>query len=108
MVRITASRLHPETIELRADETLAWVNYSNRAARISFDSSVATKLHCKHGASFRLNGERLESRDVRGRQFASLCQLEPGEYTYRVELVQTAGSIAPAGDRVHEGRIVVR
>jgi hypothetical protein len=91
-IRITSASLQPATLELRSDEAIGWLNYSDKIARVSFPRDVGKHLTCHSKGSFRLTGDRLESGDIQARQFASLCQLAPGEYSYRVELRSGAGA----------------
>jgi hypothetical protein len=103
-IRITNARLHPEVARATPSDALGWLNYSSRTARIYFDKSVAEKLACAQKPSFQLDGERLVSPRVEGSQFASLCSLEPGEYTYTVGLFTGQG---PTPDRELEGRLII-
>ncbi len=105
-VRITDAGLHPDVQRIQRDEAFGWVNYSSKIANISFDREVGAHLTCRSRGSFRLTGERLESGNIQARQFASLCSLAPGEYTYRVELHAGIGMGATSA-RVHEGTLVV-
>ena len=106
-VRISSVRLHPEVQSIQADDALAWINYSRNVARIVFDQSVATKLKCRARSSFTLDGGRLVSAPVQGQQFASLCNLAPGEYDYTVELGSGAGQGGGGVSRTLKGRVVV-
>ncbi len=106
-VLITSARIHPDPARVTTDQALAWVNYSPKIARISFEKDVATKMTCRSRGSFRITGDRLESNDIQGRQFASLCKLAPGEYTYRVALFDSSGATVSPPARRLEGTIVV-
>ena len=103
-IRITNGRLHPEVARSKVTDALSWLNYSSRTARVSFDKSVATKLKCTHKPSFQLDGDRLISPKIEGLQFASLCQLDPGEYDYHVVLYTGQG---PIPDREFEGKLII-
>ena len=105
-IRISSTRLSPQELRIGTDDAVAWLNYSNQLARISFDSSVAEKIRCSSKTSFRLTGDRISSRRVQGTQFASLCHLVPGEYAYRVDLFSGAGG-GGAVERSLKGRIRV-
>ncbi len=108
-VRISGGRIHPEHVNLGADDALAWANYSSRIARVVFDAEVAERMKCRSATSFTLAGDRLVSRDIQASQFASLCQLAPGEYSYKTELYSGSGSSGFAGvDRTLQGRITVK
>jgi hypothetical protein len=91
VIRI-GSRLHPEQAQVSPDDALIWVNYSSRVARVVFAADVAKNLKCESASSFTLDGDRLVSRDIQASQFASLCRLAPGEYTYEIELFSGAGT----------------
>ena len=106
-VRITPLRLSPSAVTLTTDQALAWVNYASKVARVSFDKDVATKMKCRSRGTFRITGDRLESNDIQGRQFASLCSLAAGTYTYRVALFDSSGAIVSPPARMLEGSIVV-
>ena len=59
------------------------------------------------GAGVRLTGDLVESGNIEVNGFASLCQLAPGEYEYRVELREglgLGGTVAPV---TRTGRLVV-
>ncbi len=108
-VRIGGAAVHPVTVTLASGDALAWVNYSSRIARVSFDRSVAEKIRCAQRASFTLDGERLVSPQIQATQFASLCMLAPGSYEYRVELSSGAGTGGSGGpERTFTGRVDVR
>ncbi len=107
-VRITATRVRPETLALGSDQAIGWVNYSSQIARVSFDKEIAEKMTCRSPGGFRLTGDRLESNDIQSLQFASLCRLAPGEYTYRVVLFAGAGSLVSPPSTTQQGKIVVR
>ncbi len=104
-VRISLGRIHPEVLRIQPDAALVWINYSSRVARVSFDKSVAAKLKCNSRSAFGISGDRLLSSRIQGSQFASICNLSPGEYAYRVDLYSRAG--AGVSDRSFEGKIVV-
>lgn len=106
VIRITDGKLSPGTLHIGTDDAVAWANYSTtKTAVISFDRDVARRIVCRAPGAFQLTQERLESSALRPHQFASLCQLQPGEYRYAVEL---RGITTPRGaaDPL-EGRIIV-
>ena len=105
-VRITSGSLHPKALKVGTDEAFGWVNYSSKIARVSFDQEVAKKMLCTTRTGFQLTGDRLESGNIQGRQFASLCRLAPGEYAYLVELRSGAGTTGGSG-RTLEGTLIV-
>jgi plastocyanin len=107
-VRIHQLSVRPEELRIDSGEAFGWLNYTNAIARVSFDKDVAKHLLCKTRGSFHFVGDRLESGDIQAQQFATLCTLAPGEYTYRVELREGAGGDGVVPTRSFEGRIVVK
>jgi hypothetical protein len=106
-VRITSSSLHPKTQKVGADEAFGWVNYSSKLAVVSFDAEVARRMTCTSRGNFSVQGDRLESGPIQGRQFAALCHLSPGSYEYRVSLRSGAGGSGVNTGRDLKGTIVV-
>jgi len=106
-VRITNSSLHPKTQKVGVEEAFGWVNYSSKLAVVSFRSEVARKMACTSRGSFEINGDRLESGPIHGRQFAALCHLSPGTYEYRVSLRGGAGGSGVSAGRDLKGTIIV-
>ena len=105
-VRIFEGRVRPGTLVMHSDDAIGWLNYTARIAQVSFDREVAKHLTCHSQGSFHLDGERLVSGDIQATQFATLCNLAPGEYEYRVTLRSGAGTTR-GGEKVLEGRIRV-
>jgi hypothetical protein len=104
-VRITNGALIPGLVKMESGEAIAWGNYSSKRARIAFDREVAKRIVCDAPGGFHRSDAALESNELRARQFASLCRLQPGEYSYRVLLYgATRGWIESKG---MAGRIVV-
>jgi hypothetical protein len=108
MARILESRVRPEIVEIHSSDTISWLNYSSKRARISFDADVAKNLTCRSKGTFHLDGSRLRSNDIQATQFASLCSLAPGEYEYRVDLTSgIGGSGGSISGKSFTGRIIV-
>lgn len=108
VARILETRVKPEVIEIHSDDAISWLNYSSQRARVSFDAEVAKSLTCTSKGSFHLDGARLTSKDIQATQFASLCNLAPGEYEYRVDLSPGVGGSGGASpSKSFTGRIVV-
>ncbi len=103
-VRIASSRLHPEDIRLSQDQALVWMNYSRYGARVVFPAEVAKKIACDSKTAFTIDGEKLVSRKIQGRGFASLCKLSPGTYDYQVDLISGAASV----EHTLKGRVIVQ
>ena len=103
-VRIAASRLHPKEMRLTQDQALVWMNYSRFGARVVFPVEVAKKISCDSKTAFTIDGEKLVSRKIQGRGFASLCKLSPGTYDYQVDLISGAASV----ENTLKGRVIVQ
>ena len=106
LIRIFENRVRPDPQTIHSDDAIGWLNYTSKIARISFDQEVAKKLTCTSPGSFRLDGARLVSGDIQATQFATLCNLAPGEYDYRVTLRSGIGTTGGAEKNI-AGRIVV-
>ena len=106
LIRIFENRVRPDPQQIHSADAIGWLNYTSKIARISFDQEVAKKLTCTSPGSFRLDGARLVSGDIQATQFATLCNLAPGEYDYVVTLRSGIGTTS-GGEREIAGRIVV-
>jgi hypothetical protein len=107
-IRITNAGLYPSEQALDKGEAFGWVNYSTKIAKVSFPAETAKKMTCTTRGSFRVNGDRLESGDIQATQFATLCNLAPGEYPYRVELRSGSGTSGEAPPVARDGKIIVK
>ena len=105
-VRITDAGLTPKTSRLDPAKAVGWLNYSSLVARVSFPAEIVKKMTCISNGGFRVVGERLISPDIQSTQFASLCRLEPGTYSYEVTLAPGIGN-ATRPPQSFEGRLVV-
>jgi hypothetical protein len=84
-VRVSTAFLLPETLSIKADEVVAWVNYSGAALEVIFSGEAVEKIHCKEPTRFRLaEDESLASGEIGPFEFAALCSFMPGEYEYTV------------------------
>ena len=106
LIRIFEGRVRPTVQTLDSSDALGWLNYTSRIARVSFAKEVAKKLTCASPGSFRIDGERLISGDIQATQFATLCNLAPGEYEYRVTLRSGIGT-TQGREKTIGGKIVV-
>jgi hypothetical protein len=104
-VRISDGKLTPRELHMQGDEAVAWANYSTKNAVISFERDVGKHIVCTERSSFHLTETRLESRELRAKQFASMCQLAPGRYAYIVELRGPTRGVIPS--KGLNGEIVV-
>ncbi len=106
-VTILQGRLKPEVQKLTPGDAVGWLNYTDKIARISFDKEVAKRMICRKEGSFKLTGDRLESSNIQAQQFATLCVLSKGEYTYKVDLFAGAGGGAGNVPTTREGKLIV-
>lgn len=106
LIRIFEGRVRPQVQNIGSEDALGWLNYTSKIARISFAKDVGKKLTCTSPGSFRIDGERLVSGDIQATQFATLCNLAPGEYDYRVTLRSGIGT-NQGGAKTIDGKIVV-
>jgi plastocyanin len=106
-VTILQGKLKPDVQKLTPGDAVGWLNYTDKIARISFDKEVAKRMVCKKEGSFKLNGDRLESSNIQAQQFATLCVLSKGEYTYKVDLFSGAGSGGGNVPTTREGKLIV-
>jgi hypothetical protein len=79
-------------MEIFANSTFGWLNYSSASLRVSFAAEVARKLTCKGPSKFKIRDDRLESEPIQAAEFTSLCHLARGEYEYIVEMSRRGGA----------------
>ena len=105
LIGVTAGRLIPESITLGHRDAFGWLNYSSRAVSIAFRQEVVPHLLCTAPTRFAVKDGRLIAHELEPGAFATLCQLAPGRYDYRVEVA----SRTPGGESTTlEGQLVVR
>ena len=107
VVRITDDGIAPRRIEIDAGQKVAWQHAGSIEQRISFDPGTARALHCTEIVSFGLEDGRLVSGFLRSGDMATLCELAPGTYRYRVEAARDAVARPQLSERPR-GEIVVR
>lgn len=106
VVRVGSVELQPQSIRLKTDEVVAWINYSGVPVQIVFDEKAAEKIHCKEPTRFHLTKDgSLTSGEVRPFETAALCSFLPGEYQYTVRRELGAGFRATLQES--SGRIAV-
>lgn len=107
-IRITESGLRPDVQRISPEMALGWLNYSSHIARVSFDEEVSKHLVCRTSGAgaFQVTEKRLISPKIQSSQFASLCSLARGTYSYEVE---TFSGIGTGGGRsqTYPGKIIV-
>ena len=106
-ITILQGKLKPEVQKLTPNDAVGWLNYTDKIARISFDKEVAKRMVCKKEGSFKLTGDRLESTNIQAQQFATLCVLSKGEYSYKVDLFSGAGGSSSNVPTTREGKLIV-
>ena len=107
VVRIGANNLAPASLNVKAGEVVAWINYSGVPLQISFSKEAVEKILCKEPTRFHLAGDgSLTSGAVRPFEAAALCSFLPGEYHYSVRRQFTA-DVAKAVKQESSGHIAV-
>lgn len=101
VVGITTSRLLPTVLLVEPGGVFAWHNYSSWNAEIALASEVAKKMRCESRTPFVVRGDELVAHRIEDGGFATLCQLDPGEYDYRVTLTRKGE------DQILLGKLVV-
>ena len=91
IVGVLPMRLNPPHLVVGSEERIGWLNYTNRAIRISLEPSALWRLRCEGGGGLDLEGAQLSSGRVDRAYFETGCRLAPGEYSYRVERLSSTG-----------------
>ena len=84
VVLITEQEVSPDEIELAQGQLVAWISYAPRPVTVVFDREVARNMICHSLVNFSLRDGKLKSDPIAPGEFASFCELQPGEYEYRV------------------------
>ena len=107
VVLITADSLNPATVELTPGQLIAWISYSPSESTVVFERDVAKSMICHSRVNFSFEEGELRSTPISAGEFASFCELKPGNYRYKV--VRSGASDPPGTDagRMLEGEIVV-
>lgn len=87
IVGISAESLLPTVKQIAPNDAFGWLNYSAKAASISFHRNVVGKMTCTGPSPFELQGDRFRAPSIQSGGFANLCHLAPGEYDYEVQLI---------------------
>lgn len=107
VVRVGAADLVPRNFSIKADEIVAWANYSGAPLRISFNKETVEKILCKEPTQFSAAEDgSLISGEIRPSEFATLCHFMPGEYDYTVHR-EFSPSSPRGGTRQSAGHISV-
>ena len=86
IVRIGRVAVVPETMRLKADENVAWINYASTPVQIRFSHDTVKKILCREPTPFTLAEDAaLTAREVRPFGVVSLCHFLPGDYSYTVQ-----------------------
>ena len=107
VVLITADSLNPATVRLTPGQLIAWISYSPSEATVVFERGVAKSMICHSRVNFSFEEGELRSTPINAGEFASFCELKPGNYRYKV--VRSDASDSPPADagQTLEGEIVV-
>lgn len=85
IVRIGRVAVVPETMRLKANDNVAWINYASTPVQIRFGPETVKKILCKEPTSFLLAEDAsLTSQEVRPFEVVTLCHFLPGDYSYTV------------------------
>jgi hypothetical protein len=107
VVLITADSLNPATVNLAPGQLIAWISYSPSKSTVVFERGVAKSMICHSRVNFSFEDGELRSAPINAGEFASFCQLKPGNYSYKV--VGSNASDQPGADAgpVLQGEIIV-
>ena len=96
VVQINQFHVRPEVVRVpAAGNSVAWTNWSESIASISFPASVVQSFTCSEmRPDFVVNGDRLESIVALGsnEDLVTPCPLKPGIYEYEVGLFNSMGN----------------
>jgi len=107
VVSVTEHEAVPKRVEIVEGEKLAWQSRSAVGLHIVFDADVARSMRCTEVVNFALDEGQLRSDLLRTGDVATLCELAPGRYVYRVEKDPHIATSQPLSERAR-GEIVVR
>ncbi len=107
VILITADSLNPAMVRLTPGQLIAWISYSPSESTVVFERAVAKSMICHSRVNFSFEEGELRSTPINAGEFASFCQLKPGNYRYKV--VRSDASDPPGADagQTLEGEIVV-
>jgi len=118
LVRFTNMSLRPSVVQIVEGGIVAWANLStNRGGVVSFPLSIIDHFTCSElRPVFYQTADRLVSIPITGdaSSVALPCPLEPGEYTYRIDLFRGLRSIGLAVSNIDNpelslpGKIIVK
>jgi hypothetical protein len=111
VITVDSIAVHPQKLEITADQVVVWANYSGRTIHVKFPAEVAGAFTCAVRPSFYRSATGILSRPINSLEFALPCSLKPGEYEYRILGLSSGDSILDPeqespGDP--KGKIVVR
>jgi hypothetical protein len=120
-ITLDGNDVRPSQASLSHGDVLAFANYSAHPVRVIFTepADLKDKIRCslvrgteKHApeapwALFSWENEKLSATVPPG-QFASVCSLEPGSYTFTATSIETAAQGGPGTKLPGKGQIVVK
>ena len=107
VVLITADSLNPATVRLTPGQLIAWISYSPSESTVVFERGVAKSMICHSRVNFSFEEGELRSAPINAGEFASFCELKPGNYRYKVVRSNAADSSPADAGQTLEGEIVV-
>jgi len=107
VVLITADSLNPAKVELAQGQLIAWISYSPSESTVVFERSVAKSMICHSRVNFFFDEGELRSVPIRTGEFASFCQLKPGNYRYKVLRSNTSDTDRADASETLEGEIII-
>ena len=107
VVLITADSLNPATVRLTPGQLIAWISYSPSASTVVFERGVAKSMICHSRVNFSFEEGELRSTPINAGEFASFCELKPGNYRYKVVRSGASDPLGADAGRTLEGEIVV-
>jgi plastocyanin len=107
VVLITADSLNPATVNLAPGQLIAWISYSPSESTVVFDRDVAKSMICHSRVNFSFEEGELRSVPINAGEFASFCQLKPGNYRYKVVRSNASDPSGADAARTLEGEIII-
>ncbi|WP_447980399.1 hypothetical protein [Candidatus Nitrospira bockiana] len=102
--------LNPEELHARQGDEVRFVNARSAPVRIVFVEDLNGRLACEKGFLesgmfnlFSSNNATANSARIKANDYASLCFLSPGHYTYTARMEAPV----PGGEKNQSGRLVI-
>ena len=106
-IKIEADRIFPQKVQVDPGTTIVWVNNTEGAIKVRF-ISTAVSTTCKAPRAFVIGPAGIfVSEKIRSGGVASLCFLEPNEYSYEVDFLDGSGSGSSQAAQTLPGEVLV-